>query len=191
MNVNISGRHMKVTEGLKDHVESGLEKIHQHFDKVIDVHVILCVEKDRHLAEINLHANGLRINAKETAEDMYASIDSALAKVDRQVLKHKDRINRHKPRTNRETRDYQHHIVEIGPGASGASAEDSDTAIALGHRVIEKEKLALQTMSIDEAALQLDLLEDSFLVFSNAETMQVNVVYGRDDGTYGIIEPQF
>jgi ribosome hibernation promoting factor len=170
---------------LKDHVEAGLAKIREHFDRVIDVDVILCVEKDRHIAEINLHANGLRINAKETADDMYVSIDSALAKIDRQVLKHKDRINRHKPRTNKETRDFQHHIVEVGPEASEV------TSTALGHRVIKKEKLALQTMSVDEAALQLDLLEDLFLVFSNAETQQVNVVYGREDGTYSIIEPQF
>jgi len=179
---------MKVTDSLKDHIESGLAKIREHFDKVIDVDVILCVEKDRHIAEINLHANGLRINAKETADDMYISIDSALAKIDRQVLKHKDRINRHKPRTSRETRDFQHHIVEIGPGVSDGSGE---TATALGHRVIKKEKLALQTMSIDEAALQLDLLDDLFLVFSNADTQQVNVVYGREDGTFSIIEPQF
>lgn len=104
MNVIITARHMEMTEGIRDHVEQGLEKIRGRFDKVLDVDVILSVEKHRHIAEINLRANGVRINAKEASEDLYVAFDAALGKVDRQVAKHKDRVNRRQPRTAREGR---------------------------------------------------------------------------------------
>ena len=70
MNVTITGRHMDVTNGLKAHIEEGLGRVRAHFDKVIDVDAILSVERHRHIAEFNLHANGLRINAKESSSDM-------------------------------------------------------------------------------------------------------------------------
>jgi putative sigma-54 modulation protein len=95
---------MEMTQGIRDHVEQGLEKLRGRFDKVIDVDVILSVEKYRHIVEINLRANGVRINAKEASEDLYVSFDAALGKVDRQVSKHKDRVNRRQPRTVREAR---------------------------------------------------------------------------------------
>ncbi len=188
MNVSISGRHVEVTDAIRDHVKSGLYKIKQRFDRVIDVKVVLSVEKRRHLAEINLHPHGLQINATDESDDMYVSIDSALQKIDRQVTKHKERIQRHQPRTQREAREVEHQVIEIAGsengGASGGDATDT-------HEVIHREKVPLKALSVEEAAFQLDLQEDSFLMFSNVETQQVNVVYSRDDGTYGLIEPQF
>jgi putative sigma-54 modulation protein len=177
---------MDMTDGLKEHVESGLEKIKEHFDRVIDADVILSVEKNRHIAEFNLHANGLRINAKESSDDLYVSIDSALTKVDRQVGKFRDRINKHKQRSTKEKQDFHHQIIEFEDGNLTTHNEQPEA-----HHVIEREKLTLQTMNINEAAVQLELLHDDFLVFSNADTQQVNVVYSRKDGTYGLIEPQF
>lgn len=187
MNVTVSGRHMEVTEAIRNHVESGLERVRRHFDRVIDVDVILSVEKKKHrqMAEINLRANGLRVNAKESSGDLYASIDSAINKIERQVTKHRDRIHRHQPRTSREEREYHHHVLEIPAPGVETNTEP------LKHRVIHREKLPLQAMTVDEAVFQLELLEDSFLVFTNADTHQVNVVYKRDDGTHGLIEPQF
>jgi len=185
MNVSISGRRMEVTDAIRDHVDAGLQKVKQHFERVIDVKVVLSVEKRRHLAEINLHANGLQINAKVSSDDMYGSIDSALQKIERQVTKHKSRIQRHQPRTMREVREIEHQVIEI------ADEEDGDGEGPKTHEVIHREKVALKSLSVTEAAFQLDLLEDSFFVFSNVETQQVNVVYSRDDGTYGLIEPQF
>ena len=104
MNVNITARHMEMTDGIRDHIEEGLEKLRERFDKVIDVDVILSVEKYGQIVEINLRANGVKINAKEASDDLYASFDAALGKVDRQVNKHKDKVNRHQPRTAREAR---------------------------------------------------------------------------------------
>lgn len=185
MNLTVTGRHMEMTDALKSYVEGGLGKISTHFNRVIDADVVLSVEKHRHIAEINLHANGIRIHGQETSSDMYASVDAVLAKLDRQIKKYKDRINRHQPRTTREARIYQHEIIEMLP-----EVESEVEAGEMHHRIITREKLPTEAMSVDEAAMQLELVNDNFLVFFNAETQQMNVIYSREDGTYGVIEPQ-
>ena len=187
MNVTITGRHMEMTEALKVYIENGLGKLRAHFDKVIDVDVVLSVEKHRHIAEVNLHANGLRVHGRECSSDMYLSVDAVLQKLDKQVRKYRDRINRHQPRHARETRDYQHNVIEVVSGTRNGDGEDSVSR----HRVVERQKVVLKPMTVEEAAMQLDLVEDLFLMFSNADTQQVNVIYARDDGTYGLIERQF
>ena len=183
MNVTITGRHMNVTDAIRERVEKGLEKVKGHFEKVIDMDVVLSVEKHRHIAEINLHANGLRINAKESSEDMYGSLDTALNKVDRQVRRHKDRIMKHQPRRPREDKSYEHQVIELDDNGN-------DDDAATGHQVILREKRTLVPMSVDEALLQLELLEDTFVVYTNPDTQQVNVLYAREDNTYGLIEPE-
>jgi len=190
MQVTITGRHMEVTDALKTYVQNGLEKIRRHFDKVIDVDVILDVEKHRHIAEINLHANGLRVHGKESSSDMYASVDAVLQKLDKQVRKYKGRINRHQPRHAKEAKasnDYHHNVIELTHGDDGG--DDGEPMST--HRVIRRETLTMKPMTVEEAMMQLDLIDDSFLVFLNAETQQMNVLYQLPDSTYGLIERQF
>ena len=193
MNLSISGRHIDITDGIRDHIGARLEKVKEHFSKVIDVDVILDVQRHGHIAEINLHANGIRINAKESTGDLYSSIDSALSKIDKQVRKHKDRINRHQPRTSGEKRQYQRKILEVDFGIP----TDDDIAVpveqalpALVHRVVEHERVELKELTVQEAAMQIDLMHEHFLVFRNVETNETNVIYRHDDGTFGLIEPQ-
>ena len=192
MKVTISGRHMEMTEALKAYIENGLEKVKTHFDKVIDVDVVLDVEKHRHIAEVNLHANGVRIHSRESSDDMYASVDAMLAKLEKQIRKYKGRINRHQPRTEREAQSYGHAVISMPPG-NGDSDTDADdgTEEEILHHVVTHEKLPMKPMTVEEAVMQLELLEDAFLVFSNAKTSQVNVLYARDDNKYGLIEPDF
>lgn len=187
MNVTITGRHMEMTDALKAYIENGLGKLRAHFDKVIDVDVVLSVEKHRHIAEINLHANGVRVHGKEQSSDMYASVDAVLNKLDKQIRRYRDRINRHQPRHAREVRDYGHDVIELLPEVEQVEGEP----IKPGHRVIEHEQVVMKPMTVQDAAMQLDLIEDTFLVFTNADTQNVNVIYSRDDGTYGLIERQF
>jgi len=181
---------METTDALKSHVETRLQKLRGHFDRVIDADVVLSVEKHRHIAEITLHANGIRIHGKESSGDMYASVDAVVEKLDKQVRKFKDRINRYQPRKGKEAREYSHNIIAFdGPRAEEAS-ESAEPELG-GHRIVLREKLAMKPMSVEEAAMQLELADEKFLVFSNADTQQVNVVYAREDGTYGLVEPQF
>ncbi len=187
MNIKITGRHMDLSEALKAYIESALKKVKVHFDKVIDVDIVLDVEKHRHIAEVNLHANGVRIHSKEASSDMYASVDAVLEKLEKQARKYKDRINRHQPRTSREERSYQHAIVALEPtNGDGDHAEQVEEK----HLVVNREKLVMKPMSLEEAVMQLNLVDDPFIVFANAETAQVNVLYSRGDKTYGLIEPE-
>ncbi len=189
MNVTVTGRHMEMTDALKAYIQNGLEKVASHFDKAFDADVVLDVEKHRHIAEVNVHANGVRIHSKEASNDMYASVDAAMAKLEKQIRKFKDRINRHQPRTAREARDYHHAILS---GVDGTTDNAPHEEVYDTHRVVLREKVPMKPMSVDEAMMQLQLVEDQpFLVFSNAETSEVNVLYARHDGTFGLIEPKF
>jgi len=167
---------MEITEPLKS------------LDRGIDADVVLSVEKHRHVAEVTLHANGIRIHGKESSADMYSSVDAVIAKLEKQIRKYKDRVKRHNSRKGGEP------LVST-PELSAPSEEpgerDSDKEFKVQNKTIRREKLPMKPMAIEEASLQLELAEEPFIVFSNVETQQVNVMYARSDGTYGLIEPQF
>ena len=186
MQLEISARHMELTGALKDHVVMRLEKIRGHFDRVIDANVVLSVEKHRHVAEMTLHANGIRIHGKESSPDMYSSIDAVVEKLEKQIRKYKDRINRYTPRKGEEALAFAHEEFELGE-----DEEEPEPETTAQHRVIHREKLPMKPMDIEEASMQLELADEPFIVFSNVETQQVNVMYARHDGTFGLIEPQF
>lgn len=181
---------MELTDALRSHIESRLSKVRAHFDRVIDADVVLTVEKHRHIAEISVHANGVRVHGKGASEDMYASVDAVVEKLEKQVRKFKDRITRAQARKGKEALEYQHDILEKAEAEDQEAADSSQPASR--HRVVFREKIPMKPMSVDEATLQFELANDEpFLVFSNAETQKVNVLYAREDGTYGLIEPQF
>lgn len=95
MQLSITGHHIEVTEALKNYVTEKFAKLDRHFDQVINVHVILEVEKLAQKAEATVQVNGAKLFAEETHEDLYAAIDGLIDKLDRQVLKHKDKIQDH------------------------------------------------------------------------------------------------
>jgi len=95
MQINLTGHHVDLTDSMRDYVNSKMEKIERHFDNVVDVNVILSVEKTRQKAEATVHISGGNIYADDTQEDMYAAIDGLIDKLDRQVVKHKEKITNH------------------------------------------------------------------------------------------------
>ena len=98
MQLSISGHHVEITDSLKDYINNKMQKVERHFDHVIDAHVVLDVEKQRHKAETTLQLSGSKIHAESENEDMYAAIDSMIDKLDRQVRKHKDKVSDHHQR---------------------------------------------------------------------------------------------
>ena len=95
MQISVSGHHIEVTNPLREYVESKLDRLERHFDKITNIHVILSVEKQRQKAEATVHINGASLFADCTNEDMYASIDSMADKLDRQIKKHKEKLKDH------------------------------------------------------------------------------------------------
>ncbi len=191
MNVKITGRHMEMSDALKSYIENALSKLTHHFDKIINADVVLDVEKHRHICEININANGMRIHSKEMSPDMYASVDAVIEKLDRQIRKFKDKIRNHKPRSVEETRKYKHVILEVKDETEKGESTSQEETSLIPHEIVQREQVALKPMTVDEALMQIQLLEEPFLVFINVETSQVNVLYPRGNNTYGLIEPQF
>ncbi|HCV02118.1 ribosome hibernation promoting factor [Pseudoalteromonas sp. SSMSWG5] len=95
MQLNLTGRHVEITDSLRDYVNSKFAKLERHFDHINNVHVILDVEKLSQKAEATLHVNGGELFASTAHQDMYAAIDSLIDKLDRQVIKHKEKLARH------------------------------------------------------------------------------------------------
>lgn len=96
MNLHLSGHHVEVTPAMRDYVTSKLSRVTRHFDHVIDVNVIVSVDKLKQKVEANVHMKGKDIFVESTDEDMYAAIDALVDKLDRQILKHKERNFEHR-----------------------------------------------------------------------------------------------
>ena len=96
MQLSITGHHVEVTDSLKAHVESKIEKLERHFDHVTDVHVILTVEKLNQKAEATVQVSGAKLFADDTQEDMYVAIDHMVDKLDRQIIKYKEKLKKHR-----------------------------------------------------------------------------------------------
>jgi len=192
MQLSVTFRHMEGSEAIKDHARDRLEKIKKFFPDPIMAHVVLSTERGyQHCADVNIQLhNGLLIKANETSEDMYSSIDLVMAKIERQVRRYKEKIRGHKPKADLSTLPIAYHIIEEGvehdeeeARASGGAAE-----AARPSSVLQTEHIPARTLSVDEALMQLNLLGQHFLVFRNSQSSQVNVVYKRDDGNYGLID---
>jgi len=96
MQLSLSGHHVDITDAIRDYTNTKFDKIKRHFDKVIDVHVILTVEKLEQKAEATIQLNGSKIFAEDSQENMYAAIDALVDKLDRQVVKHKEKLKAHR-----------------------------------------------------------------------------------------------
>ena len=184
--VRVTGRHVSITEAIKNYAVSKLDHLHLDYPRIIEAQVILNVEKHRHMAEVVLHCNNhITIEASLETDDMYASIDGVVAKVAQQMRKYKTKIMRaHRPRKG-EVRQLEEQVLDT----SGLDRED--TGEPYEPQVIQTERYPVKPMFVDEAVLQLEMSHRQFLVFLNARTEKVNVLHRRRDGGYGLMEPTF
>lgn len=173
MKVLVRGRNVDVTNALKEYVEKRVGKLNKFLDNVDEAIVIMSVEGDSHKAEVTVPYNGIILRGEEATGDMYSSIDLLVDKMEKQIDKYKGKINRRRVNGQKV------------PQRNWAHDEDESP------RVVKTKRFAIKPMPVDEAVMQMNLLGHSFFVFSNAETEQVNVVYKRKDGNFGLIEPEF
>lgn len=180
--VRVTGRHVAITQSIRECAEEKIAHLHLDYPRIIEAHFILDVEKHRHYAELVLHcSNHITIEATSETTDLYASIDEVVAKAAQQMRKYKTRILRqHRPRTEG-IRHLQEQVVTTVEFEKEDHAEPE---------VVTTEKYALKPMYVDEAILQLEMIEKKqFLVFLNASNEKVNVLYRRKDGHFGLIDP--
>lgn len=177
MNFIISGKNIEVTPGLKDSITSKLGKLERYFTPDTEIIVTLSVEKDRQKIEVTIPVKGDIIRSEQTSTDMYVSIDLVEEVIERQLRKYKNKlIARHQ-----EGGSFKQEFFEEEP-----TIDSSDEI-----QIVRTKKFGIKPMFPEDACVQMELLGHDFFVFSNAETEEVNVVYKRKNGTFGLIEPEF
>ena len=171
----INGRGTNVTDGLRNAIEEKLGNLEHYFTQDTEVHVTLKVEKDRQKVEVTVPVKGHIIRAEQVSDDMYVSIDLIEDIIERQLRRYKTKIVDSKQSASNFTSAFM----------QDDDYEDEDV------KVIRTKRFAVKPMDPEEACVQMELLNHSFYVFRNAETDEVNVVYKRKNGDYGLIEPEF
>ena len=179
MKIIFKGKHIEVTDAMRNYIEKKLNKIERYSDHILEVIVTLSVEKSRQIIEVTLQTNRALIRAEEETDDMYTSIDKVADKLERQIKKYKEKYFQ-KPHPG---------IEKTGLANKEIDAEDSEPdKIA---KIVKTKRFAIKPMSVEEAAMQMDLLGHNFFVFANDNTNKVNVLYKIKDGNFGLIEPEF
>lgn len=196
MHVTVTGRNIDLTPALKEYLLDKLHRAQKHFDHPLEVSALLRVAKNpsipnSHTAEVTLKVNGTTIRGEESTENMYASIDLVADKIERQLRKYKTRYWT----PDKKLKGKGGTAVAETP-VSVSAEEDSDVAInralttdEIRPKIVRSKKFPLKPMTPPEAAAHMDLLGHDFFMFINSETGQVNTVYHRRDGNYGLIEP--
>jgi putative sigma-54 modulation protein len=180
MQVNITFRHLEPTEALKSHVKGRVEHVQRYIDRPSEAHAVLHVENLDHHAEITVKAGRFLLRGTARSADMYASIDAATDRIERQLKKHKEKLTNHKatpPPGELARVDVRHDVLDI--------LEHPDRQ---SHRVVKSTKFEARPMTLDEAILQLELLDAKFYVFQDAKDHGIHIVYKREDGNFGLIE---
>ncbi|MGD9006869.1 MAG: ribosome-associated translation inhibitor RaiA [Desulfobacteraceae bacterium] len=174
MQTSVTFKNIDPSDHLKSYVSEKLNRFDKYLYNPAEANVVLSVEKFRHIAEINIVGDRLNINGKEETEDMYSAIDMTLDKLEKQIKKNKQKT--------RERRT-----------GKGKAKANPDTALMAMEEDYEKQvvvkNIDYKPMDVDEAIMQMDLMNGNFLVFTNARSDQVNVLYRRNDGDFGLIQP--
>ncbi len=177
MAVKIRGKNIDVTPALKDYVEKRVTTITKQFKVVGEISVVMRVEKGNHIVEITVPASGIVLRAQETTNDMYGSIDNCVEKIERQIHKYKTRLMR------RKYNNFRDEYVAAPPDKEEEPAEAD-------FNIVRNKKYVLRPMSVQEAVMQMNLLNHDFFIFFNDEVESISIVYRRKSGDYGLITPE-
>ena len=177
MQVTVTFRHIEPTDALRQYAEGKLQRLSKYLHRPMDAHVILSVLKKSHRAEIHLSANGTSLFSEDVTGDLYSAIDLALDKVERQVKK----LNAKR----------KNHQAEHAPPALRLQVLSPDRVDHRGvPEIIRTRRIPAKPMSVEEAVMQIDLTNNEFFVFRNAQSETLSVIYRRKDGNYGLIDSE-
>jgi putative sigma-54 modulation protein len=176
MGLTVTFRHFEPNDALKVYSEEKVSKIERYLPNLNEAHVILTLEKRRHIAEVIINVNKGKITAKEVSEDnMYTAIDLVMDKIESQARKYKDKLTSHKD-THRKAK---HNILSAEDLGNAEKGDDLKT-----------ESVVVEHMGLADAIEHINKIDNEFLVFKNSGTEKVNILYKRRDGDLGLIEPE-
>jgi putative sigma-54 modulation protein len=182
MQINIVARHLELTPAIAEYVKKKVEKCSKYTNNVVWIQVVLSVEKYRQLCEIILHAEKTTYRSKQESTDLYAAIDMSVDRMEKQLKKFKEMYKVHRKSKNQEqpTRKPQKTSKPI----SLSNQKSGD------HLISEIKRFDIKPLSLDEAIDEMELLGFNFYMFMNAESSQLNVIYRKENGTFGLLEPE-
>ncbi len=176
MKVIITSKNMNASDHLKETIESKLDRLGKYFSNDIVANVTLSMEKGRQKIEATINAKGTIFRAEETTNDIYTGVDGVIEKLSSQM-------SRFKTKLQRKHKDHKEFQFADLPEIAGEELEEM--------RVVRRKQFDLKPMNVDEAIMQMELLEHTFFVFLNVESDTVNVVYKRKDNDYGLLETRY
>lgn len=188
MKLVIQGKNIEITEAIREYVNQKIEKAVAHYQNLtteVDVHLSVARNpriNSKQTAEVTIYANGSVVRAEESSENLYASIDLVADKISRKLRKYKEK-----------RQDKSHAPVKTAEAVNDQPIVTNliqDRAPELPGQVVRTKYFAMPPMSVQEALEQLELIDHDFYMFLNAETNEINVVYERNHGGYGVIQPR-
>jgi len=187
MQVDMTGRHVEITPELREYVQEKLAKLERLLDGPIEVHVVLGSEKHRHTAEIQVKSRTAQFASNHETVDLHASIAEVADKVERQALRHKEKVTTHKRRRGPRRPDVA--------AAIEASASPEDTGTPSGTagptRVVRRNAYRLKPLTLEDAVCEMEQTAEDVLVYRDAETGGVGVLYRQRDGSLALVQPEF
>lgn len=179
MKIIITGKNLEISDGLKTAVEEKIGKLEKYFSEDTIAKVTLSVEKDRQKIEVTIPVKGNIIRSEQVSSDMYVSIDLVQEIIERQLKKYKKKLI-----------DKKQNAVSFSNAFLDRERAGNDSEEDEEIKIVRTKQFDIKPMFPEDACVQMELLGHDFYVFCNAETEQVNVVYKRKGGTYGLIEPE-
>lgn len=194
--ISVTGRHVLVTDAMEQYAIEKISKIERFMDRLIEVNIVMDIQKLEHRIDITMKAGNLIIRASGASDNMYASIDKAVDRLETQLRRYKGRLREHQLREHPSI-DMNVNIVSRNEAlidevndeiasANTAALVDSYTP----HRIVSRESRPLKTLNYKEALMKVELSGDAFLVFRSEEDQKLKVIYRRNDGNFGILEPE-
>ena len=179
MRITVKGKNMAVSDALQRYAEKKVERLGKYFQNIKEAKITESTQRNWHIVEITLEGDGIILRGEERTDNMYASIDLVVEKLEKQIKRFKGKL-----------------IERVHPGeppkehVAAFPAEPGEEIPEPAPKIVRSKKFPLKPMPPDEAAMQMELLNHDFYVFLNEETDAVNVIYKRQDGDYGLIEPE-
>ena len=190
MDVQIRGKGVVISDALREYAERRINKLNKHFNNLHSATVVQSIQGQTHGVEVQLEGDGVKVRCEERGSDLYAALDRVSDKLERQLQKFKGRCHKNASTHAHHAHHHHHHYGHHGEVVSLRNApliEEEEEPIT--GRIVRHKRFEIKPLAPGEAVLQMELLSHDFFVFQNAQSGEVNVLYRRDDGNYGILEP--
>jgi len=186
--VKVKGRHLEVTDGLREYAEQKLQRLEKYFGNIREAIVCESIDGNLHRVEVTLEGDGLLLRGEERTSDMYVSVDRVIDKLEQRVKKFKAK--------HTHLRNHQDSLRTATPknghtsGMDGILAADTEPDVDTRPRIVRTKAVTMKPMDIDDAIQMLELTDHEWFVYLDSDTHMTQVVYRRNDGNYGLVMPK-